>query len=90
MLDGQEITQFTYFQQVGGITLSPVSVELTYGLERIAMFLQQVDSVFDLEWAPGVRYREVQAAGGGGAVEVRVRPGGHAARGVRGAAPRSV
>ncbi len=60
MLDGQEITQFTYFQQVGGLTLSPVSVELTYGLERIAMFLQQVDSVFDLEWAPGVRYREVR------------------------------
>jgi len=60
MLDGQEITQFTYFQQVGGLTLSPVSVELTYGLERIAMFLQQVDSVFDLKWAPGVRYREVR------------------------------
>jgi glycyl-tRNA synthetase alpha chain len=60
MLDGQEITQFTYFQQVGGITLAPVAVELTYGLERIAMFLQQVDSTFDLEWAPGVSYREVR------------------------------
>jgi glycyl-tRNA synthetase alpha chain len=60
MLDGQEITQFTYFQQVGGLNLSPISVELTYGLERIAMFLQQVDSTFDLRWAPGVSYREVR------------------------------
>jgi glycyl-tRNA synthetase alpha chain len=60
MLDGQEITQFTYFQQVGGIDLAPVSVELTYGLERIAMFLQQVDSAFDLSWAPGVTYRDVR------------------------------
>jgi glycyl-tRNA synthetase alpha chain len=60
MLDGQEITQFTYFQQVGGIPLAPISVELTYGLERIAMFLQQVDSTFDLLWAPGVAYREVR------------------------------
>ncbi len=48
MLDGQEITQFTYFQQVGGIDLSPISAELTYGLERIAMFLQKVDSAYDL------------------------------------------
>jgi len=60
MLDGMEITQFTYFQQVGGIDLAPVSAELTYGLERIAMFLQKVDNVFDLEWAPGVSYREVR------------------------------
>ncbi|MBE3073191.1 MAG: glycine--tRNA ligase subunit alpha [Acidobacteria bacterium] len=60
MLDGQEITQFTYFQQVGGVNLSPIPVELTYGLERIAMFLQQVDSTFDLQWAPGVSYREVR------------------------------
>ena len=60
MLDGQEITQFTYFQQVGGVDLAPVSAELTYGLERIAMFLQKVDNVFDLEWAPGVKYREVR------------------------------
>ena len=50
MLDGTEITQFTYFQQVGGIDLSPISCEITYGLERIAMFLQKVDNVFDLEW----------------------------------------
>ena len=60
LLDGQEITQFTYFQQVGGIDLSPVSAEITYGLERIAMFLQKVDSVYDLQWAPGVTYGEVR------------------------------
>ena len=60
MLDGLEITQFTYFQQVGGIDLSPIAAEITYGLERIAMFLQKVDNVFDLEWAPGVRYGEVR------------------------------
>lgn len=55
-LDGMEITQFTYFQEVGGIELNPVSVELTYGLERIAMYLQGVDNVFDLTWAEGVTY----------------------------------
>jgi glycyl-tRNA synthetase alpha chain len=60
MLDGQEITQFTYFQQVGGADLAPVSAELTYGLERIAMFLQKADNVFELEWGGGVRYREVR------------------------------
>ena len=60
MLDGMEITQFTYFQQVGGIDLSPISAEITYGLERIAMFLQKVDNVFDLEWGGGVKYREVR------------------------------
>ncbi|MGE3276158.1 MAG: glycine--tRNA ligase subunit alpha [Vicinamibacterales bacterium] len=60
MLDGQEITQFTYFQQVGGVDLSPISAEITYGLERIAMFLQKTDNVFDLQWAPGVSYREVR------------------------------
>jgi len=60
MLDGLEITQFTYFQQVGGIDLAPISVELTYGLERIAMFLQHVDNVFDVQWAPGVTYGEVR------------------------------
>jgi glycyl-tRNA synthetase alpha chain len=58
-LDGMEITQFTYFQEIGGIELNPISVELTYGLERIAMYLQQVDSVFDLRWCDGVRYRDV-------------------------------
>jgi glycyl-tRNA synthetase alpha chain len=60
MLDGLEITQFTYFQQVGGIDLAPIACELTYGLERIAMFLQRVDNVFDLEWARGVRYGAVR------------------------------
>jgi glycyl-tRNA synthetase alpha chain len=60
MFDGLEITQFTYFQQAGGIELRPTSAELTYGLERIAMVLQRVDNVYDLEWAPGVSYREVR------------------------------
>ena len=55
-----EITQFTYFQQVGGIDLAPISCEITYGLERIAMFLQRVDNVFDLEWGGGVKYGEVR------------------------------
>jgi len=60
LLDGQEITQFTYFQQAGGIDLAPISGEITYGLERIAMYLQDVDDVYDLEWAPGVRFRDVR------------------------------
>jgi len=58
-LDGMEITQFTYFQQVGGIDLNPVSVEITYGLERIAMYLQKVDNVFDLMWSEDIRYGDV-------------------------------
>ena len=58
-LNGMEITQFTYFQEVGGIELSPVSVELTYGLERLAMYLQGVDSVFDLQWTDVVTYGDV-------------------------------
>ena len=60
MFDGMEISQFTYFQQAGGIQLAPISAELTYGLERIAMTLQRVDNVFDMEWAPGVTYGEVR------------------------------
>jgi glycyl-tRNA synthetase alpha chain len=60
LYDGLEITQFTYFQQAGGIDLSPIAVELTYGLERFAMSLQGVDNVYDLQWAPGVTYREVR------------------------------
>ena len=60
LFDGLEITQFTYLQQVGGIDLAPVSVELTYGLERIAMVLQKVDSMYDLQWAPGVTYGQVR------------------------------
>jgi glycyl-tRNA synthetase alpha chain len=58
-LDGMEITQFTYFQQVGGFDLGVVPVELTYGLERIAMFIQQCDNVFDLTWTPGITYGEI-------------------------------
>lgn len=60
MFDGLEITQFTYFQQVGGIDLSPISAELTYGLERIAMVLQKVDNIYDLEWGAGVTYGDVR------------------------------
>jgi glycyl-tRNA synthetase alpha chain len=58
-----EITQFTYFQQVGGIDLKPVSLELTYGLERIAMYLQEIDNVFDIEWSKGIKYGEVHKQG---------------------------
>lgn len=58
-LDGMEITQFTYFQQVGGIDEHPVSVEITYGLERIAMYIQEVDNVYDLEWTDGVTYGDI-------------------------------
>ena len=58
-LDGMEITQFTYFQQAGGITLDPVSVEITYGLERIATYIQGVDSVYDIEWTKGVKYGDL-------------------------------
>jgi glycyl-tRNA synthetase alpha chain len=57
--DGMEVTQFTYFQQAGGIDLKPVTAELTYGLERIAMYLQNVDNVFDLVWVDGVTYGQV-------------------------------
>ncbi len=62
MLDGLEISQFTYFQQCGGIDLDLVPAELTYGLERICAFLQNVDSVYDMDWAPGVKYSEVRFA----------------------------
>lgn len=58
-LDGMEITQFTYFQLCGSIDLKPISVELTYGLERIAMYLQGVDNVFDLKWNDCVKYGDV-------------------------------
>jgi glycyl-tRNA synthetase alpha chain len=58
-LDGMEITQFTYFQQAGSVELSPISVELTYGLERIAMYLQGVDNVYDLKWNDEVTYGHV-------------------------------
>ncbi len=62
MLDGLEITQFTYFQQCGGIDLEIVPAEITYGLERIVKFLQDVESVYDIEWAPGVKYSDVRLA----------------------------
>lgn len=62
-LDGMEITQFTYFQQVGGIECQPIPVELTYGLERIAMYLQEVDSVYDIEWVADVKYGDVHHQG---------------------------
>jgi glycyl-tRNA synthetase alpha chain len=58
-LDGMEVTQFTYFQQVGGFECDPVPGEITYGLERLAMYIQGVDSVFDLEWVDGVSYGDV-------------------------------
>jgi glycyl-tRNA synthetase alpha chain len=58
-LDGMEVTQYTYFQQVGGFDLDPIPVELTYGLERLAMYLQGVDSVYDLTWVEGITYRDV-------------------------------
>jgi glycyl-tRNA synthetase alpha chain len=60
MLDGLEITQFTYFQQCGGIDLDPISVELTYGLERIAAFLQDVDSIYDITWVVDPEGRPVK------------------------------
>ena len=60
MLDGLEITQFTYFQQCGGIDLDLIPAEITYGLERLTAFLQGVDSVYDITWAPGVTYRDVR------------------------------
>jgi glycyl-tRNA synthetase alpha chain len=62
-LDGMEITQFTYFQQVGGIDMDPVPVELTYGIERIAMFVQKVDNVYDLSWVGDVAYGDVHHRG---------------------------
>ena len=60
LLDGLEITQFTYFQQCGGLDLDPVSVEITYGLERIAAFLQSVDSVYELRWSDDRTYGQVR------------------------------
>ncbi len=62
-LDGMEITQFTYFQLAGGIRLDPISVEITYGLERIAMYLQEKDSVYDLLWNERVTYGDVHRKG---------------------------
>jgi glycyl-tRNA synthetase alpha chain len=58
-LNGMEVTQFTYFQEIGGLTCSPVLGEITYGLERLAMYLQKVNNVFDLQWNDHIRYRDI-------------------------------
>jgi len=58
-LDGMEVTQFTYFQEVGSLACRPVLGEITYGLERLAMYLQDKENVFDLVWTPGITYRDV-------------------------------
>jgi glycyl-tRNA synthetase alpha chain len=58
-LDGMEVTQFTYFQQVGGIDANPVAVEITYGMERLASYIQDKENVFDLEWVNGITYGDV-------------------------------
>jgi glycyl-tRNA synthetase alpha chain len=60
LLDGLEITQFTYFQQAGGLDLEPVSAEITYGLERICMFLDNIENCFDLPWSTATSYREIR------------------------------
>ena len=60
VMDGMEITQFTYFQQAGGIDLAPISAEITYGLERIAMFLNKVDSIYDVPWTESLTYGQVR------------------------------
>ncbi|MEW6680246.1 MAG: glycine--tRNA ligase subunit alpha, partial [bacterium] len=62
-LDGMEITQFTYFQQMASLSLHPVSCEITYGLERIAMFLQEKDNVFSLVWNNGTTYGDIHLEG---------------------------
>jgi glycyl-tRNA synthetase alpha chain len=62
-LDSQEVTQFTYFQQCGSIDLEVISCEITYGLERIAMFLQKKESIFDIEWTHGITYGDVHLQG---------------------------
>ncbi len=62
MLDGLEITQFTYFQQCGGVDLNPISAEITYGMERITAFLQDVESVYDIRWSGAFKYSDVRFA----------------------------
>jgi len=59
-LDGLEITQFTYFQQAGGIDLFPIPIEITYGLERLEMFLEEKDDIYDLFWSGDVSYRDLR------------------------------
>jgi glycyl-tRNA synthetase alpha chain len=60
LLDGMEITQFTYFQQAGGIDLEPIAAEITYGIERLTMFINRLDSVYDIDWAKGYTYGPVR------------------------------
>jgi glycyl-tRNA synthetase alpha chain len=62
LLDGLEITQFTYFQQSGGVSLDPISVEITYGLDRIAAYLQGVDNIYDVRWSDSMTYGQVRLA----------------------------
>jgi glycyl-tRNA synthetase alpha chain len=62
-LDGMEVTQFTYFQQCGGLDCRPVSIEITYGLERLTMYLQGVDSIFDIQWNDAITYGDVHLQG---------------------------
>ena len=91
LLDGMEITQFTYFQQAGGIDLAPITAEITYGLERLTMFLAKKRSVYDIEWAPGHPVRRGAQAGRVRGLEVRLRgrgPGALAARSSRSTRPR--
>lgn len=61
--EGMEVTQFTYFQESGGQPCKPVSCEITYGLERLAMFIQKVDSVYDIEWTKGIKYGDIHLSG---------------------------
>ncbi|OGI12323.1 MAG: glycine--tRNA ligase subunit alpha [Candidatus Margulisbacteria bacterium GWF2_35_9] len=58
-LDGMEVSQFTYFQQTGGVELDPISVEITYGLERLVMFIQKVESVYDITWVKNIKYGDI-------------------------------
>lgn len=58
-LNGMEVTQFTYFQQVGGIACKPITGEITYGLERLAMYIQNVDNVFDIQWTKDLKYGDI-------------------------------
>ena len=69
-LDGMEITQFTYFQQVGGIDLDPICAEITYGLERICMYLQGVNNVYDMKWKGDIPYGYVHHRSRGGMVDI--------------------
>ena len=62
-LDGMEVTQFTYFQQVGGISCDSISVEITYGIERLAMYIQNVESIFQIKWSDDVTYKDVHLQG---------------------------